>query len=119
MTDEQWQKRLSRNAIFVAIAGRDAVGLAAGIDGEEAGSAELVSMWVDPAVRRDGVGTRLISAVADWAAASGFRTLGLWVVEGNKTAEDAYVRSGFSRTGKRQLVRPAEPAMEFEMSRAV
>ena len=119
MTDEQWRKRVSRSATFVATAGGAAVGLAAGIDGEEAGSAELVSMWVDSSRRREGVGTRLITAVADWAAASGFKILALWVVEGNQAAEEAYVRSGFSRTGRRQAVRFEEPDIELEMARAL
>ena len=96
-----------------ATAGGAAVGLAAGIDGEMAGSAELVAMWVDPGRRREGLGTRLISAVAYWAAACGFKTLARWVAEGNQAAENAFVRSAFGRTGRRQVVRLDEPDVEF------
>ena len=96
-----------------ATAGGTAVGLVAGIEGEVAGSAELVSMWVDPGRRREGVGTRLISAVADWAAACGFKTRALWVAAGNQAAANAYIRSAFSRTGRRQVVLLDEVDMEF------
>ena len=93
-----------------ATAGGAAVGLTAGIDGEMAGSAELV---FDPGRRREGLGTRLISAVAYWAAACGFKTLARWVAEGNQAAENAFVRSAFGRTGRRQVVRLDEPDVEF------
>jgi GNAT superfamily N-acetyltransferase len=95
----------------------DVVGTAGGIADPTGQFGELVSMWVVPPWRGKGVGARLIEEVAGWAASIGFREVRLWVVDGNHVAERSYARSGFARTGRRQPVRPGEPAMEIEMAR--
>jgi GNAT superfamily N-acetyltransferase len=116
--EARWRSRLAGAAMFAAIVGRRAVGLAGGLASQE-GGAELVSMWLAPAWRGTGVAAQLIEAVAEWAASSGFGSLDLWVVEGNLRAERAYAKSGFVRTGRAQAVREDEPAMELQMARAL
>lgn len=75
------------------------------------GSVELVSMWVDPARRGHGVGEALVKNVVDWAAASGFDTVNLWVVRDNDGARRLYERCGFNPTGEAAPL-PADPSVE-------
>lgn len=75
------------------------------------GSVELVSMWVDPTNRGQGAGQALVHAVTDWAAASGFSTVNLWVVRDNDGARRLYERCGFSATGETAPL-PADPSVE-------
>ena len=116
LTDEEWKARLVTSAFFIG----DLDGQPAGLVGghRRDGHVELISMWVAPEARRVGLGTRLIEALVKWAAAEGYETVRLWVVEGNAAAEKAYAKSGFSRTQRRQPVREGEPEMEIEMARA-
>jgi len=116
LTDDEWKGRLTTSAFFLG----EVEGEAAGLVGSHRRDkyAELISMWVAPAFRRTGLAARLIDAVIAWAAGEGFSEVRLWVVEGNASAERAYAKSGFARTGRRQPVREGEPAMEQEMARA-
>ncbi|MGP4031144.1 GNAT family N-acetyltransferase [Pseudarthrobacter sp. 1C304] len=64
--------------------------------GQRVGCAELISMWVAPAVRGRGVATALITAVARWAAGTGAATLALSVMPENVAARRSYERNGFT-----------------------
>ena len=116
LTDDEWKSRLVTSAFFIGEVDGQPAGLVGGHRRE--GHVELISMWVAPEARRGGLGSRLIEALVDWAAAEGYEPVRLWVVEGNVSAERAYAKSGFSPTGRRQPVREGEPAMEIEMARA-
>jgi ribosomal protein S18 acetylase RimI-like enzyme len=70
---------------------------------------QLVSMWVSPQVRGQGLADRLITAVCDQARAEGAAEIGLWVTLTNPRARAFYLRAGFQPTGERMLVRPEEP----------
>ncbi|AKG45454.1 acetyltransferase [Streptomyces xiamenensis] len=98
---EQWRARLdlpgSHNV--VALRGDLPVGMVRGIRGDR-GTSELRSLWVSPAARGEGVGDRLIEAVAYWARQSGATTLGLAVIPGNASAIALYRRNGFVATGE-------------------
>ncbi len=117
--EASWREGLAGRAQFVAMAADDVAGTAGGMVDASGHFGELVSMWVAPPWRGRGAGARLIEEVAGWAAAAGLKELRLWFVEGNEAAERSYLRSGFTRTGRRQPVRPGEPAMEVEMSRGL
>jgi len=117
LEEAEWRHRLGSRAQFIALAGPEAVGTAGGIETDA--RAELISMWVDPAARRSGVGARLVSAVVEWARSRGHSTLWLWVVEGNHAAERLYAGQGFTRTGKSQSVdgqRPTRREVEMRLS---
>lgn len=109
--DEQnWRARLARGAWFVAFAGEEPVGVAAGIVDEDApGAMQLVSMWVDPSWRGSGVAATLVEQVVAFAEE---RTteLGLWVADGNDRARQLYERLGFVATGQRQPL-PSNPSV--------
>jgi ribosomal protein S18 acetylase RimI-like enzyme len=69
---------------------------------------EIVSLWVDPAIRHQSLGRRLVDAVVSWAAEHDDQTVGLWVNERNQPAVDLYLRAGFIPTGEAQPL-PSDP----------
>ena len=113
MTEADWQRRIASGGNFLGYApelGHDApVGIVAGV-ADEAGTAQLVSMWVSPAARGHGVGAALVRAVADWAWANGHPVVHLWVTETNAAARSLYEGCGFRDSGERQS-RPSYPAL--------
>jgi GNAT superfamily N-acetyltransferase len=116
--EPQWRGRINeRSASYLAQARPDEepAGLA-GVYVED-GTADLVSMWVRPGCRGQGVGAALVEAAASWARGRGFCTLFLWVTESNPAAMRLYERCGFAVTGERQPL-PWDPAVaEIRMSR--
>lgn len=56
----------------------------------------VFSMWVEPRVRRSGVGRALIQAASDWAASWGAERVVLWVVASNEPGSRFYRRLGFT-----------------------
>jgi GNAT superfamily N-acetyltransferase len=116
LDEEEWRRRLEQRAVFLAEVLTQPVGLAAGIGGDRPGEAELISMWVVPARRGQGVGDRLVEAVLAWAVAEGFTSVGLWVAQGNARAERLYARHGFAATGRLQPMGGKRvDLLEFEM----
>lgn len=131
LPDRHWRARIAVFPQFIAWAGAEPVGLAAGYvepagdaahgdgtgpgregreDGAGAGGSwHLVSMWVSPQVRGNGIADGLVAAVSACARADGARHLTLWVTDVNGRAQAFYRRRGFRSTGRRQLVRPEEP----------
>jgi ribosomal protein S18 acetylase RimI-like enzyme len=117
-TEEQWRGRISdRSVTYVAYrpdnpepAGLAGVYVADGV-------ADVVSMWVRPSARGNGVGEALIDATADWAKARDHDSILLWVTESNTSARKLYERCGFALTGERQPL-PSDPALpEIRMRR--
>lgn len=96
--------------VYVAIDDGAWVAMAAGrwFDAER-GIAQLWGMWVDPAYRGHGLGTRLVGAVRQWASGREARFLRLGVVEGS-AAVGLYERLGFVDTGERRPLR-RDPAL--------
>lgn len=98
---ENWELQLEHLATFVAtINGRD-VGLVRGTPHEQRGDAGyLISMWVAPEARRQGVGSALIDVLVDWAKSQGWDRLLVDVGERNMPALALYARKGFGPTGE-------------------
>ncbi len=87
-----WRERLERHAAatFLALDGDETVGLVrAFIAPEDVTSAELVSMWVAPEARGQGVGRRLVAAVTEWTRDHGATGISLWVTETNAPSSSA------------------------------
>jgi len=122
-TEEGWRELAGRGrhgagASFAAVddTGRFA-GLAAGFEDDEEGppgSVHLVAMWVDPAVRRQGLGAALTAAVVGWARGRGAPEVHLWVADGNDPARALYLREGFTPTGGKAPL-PSNPSVSEEM----
>jgi ribosomal protein S18 acetylase RimI-like enzyme len=123
-TEEQWLMRITdRSVTFFGYA--DPGFLAnpldpASTEGDPAGlagvyvegrDADLVSMWVRPSARGQGVGQTLVKAAALWAQERGYPVLSLWVTETNESARRLYERCGFTSTGERQPL-PSRPDLQ-------
>ena len=125
LSDEEWIKRSERwygnGAIgFLAMeepGNGEACGLVAcyAEDSEGVLRGHVISMWVDPAFRRAGVGRMLIDALMNWAESRGLRELNLMVTSVNRGAIEFYERIGFRMSGKTGPY-PNDPAIiEYEM----
>ena len=121
-SDEEWSRRTSRwngdggDAMFLAFAEETACGLVGSyVEPENCQRAQVVSMWVDPALRRAGVGKALIDAVVEWNRSRGVREVLLLVTSVNDGAIAFYERLGFAKTGVTEQY-PNDPAIiEYEM----
>lgn len=69
---------------------------------EIAGEAELLTVAVDPAVRRQGLGRRLLAGFAAEARARGAETAFLEVAEDNTAARALYAAAGWRGSGRRR-----------------
>ena len=124
-TDAEWQQRTanltSGHAVgYLALDGDLPCGLIAAFPSEEiSGCFTVVSMWVAPTHRRNGVGTLLINGIKEWARIRNARELRLMVTSNNPSAMDFYLRNGFHPTGHTGPY-PNDPAVfEHEMLFAV
>ena len=114
--ESHWRMRLRTSTTWVAVdddgAGRGMVTMM-----QEPGSPiddrHIVSLWVAPESRRQGVGWSLLDVVRRAAADEDARTVSLWLLDGNHAAGDLFVRAGFTRTGERQVV-PRDPSQTEE-----
>jgi len=86
--------------MFAAERDGQLLGIAGGLPNEAHETAALISMWVSPEARGEGLGEQLVNAVIDWARETGHARLKLWVTVGNGSAERLYQRCGFIDTGE-------------------
>jgi ribosomal protein S18 acetylase RimI-like enzyme len=124
-TEETWRGRLAPANIAAHFGADDAAAASNGAAAPLAGLAallrepdaarperwQLVSMWVNPRARGQGLADRLITAVCEQARAEGAAEIGLWVTLRNDRARAFYRRCGFQATGEQALVRPEEPSL--------
>jgi ribosomal protein S18 acetylase RimI-like enzyme len=114
---ERWQARLTQ--VPLTLVAREGASVLGVVSGHPVGDewVELISMWVEPAARGQGVAHHLIDAVVGWAAAQGRSTF-LMVRTDNMTARKTYERAGFVDRGVPKAWRPGEPE-EHRMERPV
>jgi GNAT superfamily N-acetyltransferase len=112
LTDNEWRERLIRQGrvSLIAFLGDQPVGIAGGFV-DDAGYAEVVSMWVVPDARGRGVGDALVAEVLRWAREQNVPEARLWVTRGNDVAERLYLRHGFERNGDLRLL-PSNPCVD-------
>jgi ribosomal protein S18 acetylase RimI-like enzyme len=99
--EDSWRARLDLPGSYNLIASLDGapVGMASGVlPPDEDGVAHVISMWISPTGRGQGIGDRLMTQIEDWARAHAAHTLKLSVVEGNEKAHNLYLRSGYQDT---------------------
>jgi len=75
----------------------------------------MVGVFVDAAVRRQGVGAVLVEKVIDWARARGSAQLLIWITDGNEPALALYRRAGFRPTGVTRPSAHTPDLLESEM----
>ena len=111
-----WENMLrpEGNPFFVYEIDGEVRGLAGGFIPDQHEELHLVSMWIKPIHRGRGISDALVSHIVDWARSRNANRLILECTEGNRHAEDLYVRHGFRRTG-RSSTRERDGATEFEM----
>ncbi|TDE34277.1 GNAT family N-acetyltransferase [Nonomuraea mesophila] len=105
---DKWAERLKNPGSRWWVAERDGtdVGLVCVLL-EDAG-AHLLSMWVAPEARGQGVGSRLVDTAVEWASSTGAEEIGLWAVDQNHAARALYARKGFTPSG-RVMALPSNP----------
>ena len=119
--DSHWTELARRSeqadtmVIYAAVDGDRWLGMAAGEWYEpERGIARLWGMWVDPPLRKLGVGERLVDAVRGWAAGHGARFVRVGAVTGDADPSAFYERLGFVRTGETGALR-TDPTRSFNV----
>lgn len=116
---ELWTERAAAasvggsTAIFLAFAGSDVVGVAGAFqpDGEPL-ARRIYGVWVEPALRGQGLGGRLVETVLAWSDAAGAEHTELWVNESNIPAMRLYDSLGFRDGGRQQPMRSNETVTE-------
>lgn len=113
-----WRKRLARNDAVTLVSEQDdgvAIGLVTGaIDDDFVDIGWLLSTWVNPMMRGNGVAGQLIDEVIAWSRLQNCTSIHLQVTDGNISAERAYEKCGFRRTGT-TILRERDNVTEFEM----
>src|SRR5579863_7100210 len=106
LTDADWMERSKRwdgetGILYLAMDSGVACGMAGSfLSPEDASCAQLISMWIAPSHRKQGVGRLLVQEVLSWARQRGARVLQLMVVSSNQPAIGFYQGLGFAFTGQ-------------------
>lgn len=122
---ELWLERVvasasgSQRAMFLAFdgdgdgdgEGAACVGLVGCVEDDLGADKQVVSMWVAPTHRGNGVAAPLLEAALQWARQVGARRVGLWVTRDNDRARRFYERAGFTVTGDVQPL-PSDPCKD-------
>ena len=104
---EGWNRQLEQLPTFVATAGGSDVGLVRAAPHDHFPDAGFViSTWVAPEARGQGIGSALLDAVAQWARTKGWARLLLDVGEQNAPAIALYTRQGYVPNGTIGTLRP-------------
>lgn len=109
--EDGWRERLGageRVTLLAELEGRPVgmtVGAPAGEDERVDDAAMMLSMWVEPESRGQGVAGGLTSALVEWSRAEGYATLVLWVYDAAPRAAAFYRRAGFGATGRVEVFR--------------
>ena len=103
-SQDDWLRRISQGANFLVYTGGPGSAPAGIVGAFEPlpHTAELVSMWVHPQARGQGVGRALVETILQWAHHEGHNFVHLWVTETNDPARCLYERCGFALTGERK-----------------
>lgn len=111
--ESSWRARLEQQAAatFLAIDSHETVGLVRTfVTPEDVTTADLVSMWVAPHARGQGVGRQLVAAVVEWVRHHDATSVQLWVTETNAAARRLYESCGFVLSGRRRTL-PSDPLL--------
>ncbi len=105
-SEERWRRRLTEVPFnVIAYVDADPVGIASGTSPNEDGAAELISMWVAPFARGQGIADALVDAVVRWASEENVEELSADVMEDNDRARAFFARRGFADRGRIEMPR--------------
>lgn len=85
----------ARNKGFIAHRGAERVGSIFCMEGDRPDRAKLRVFWVEPEVRRAGLGQRLIDACLGFARDAGYHEIELFTLASQVEARRLYARAGF------------------------
>lgn len=113
---DDWAREIAANLAHLEA---DSFSLVAELDGRFAGScfvvapgrdddlgpevAELVAIYIEPALWRSGVGTSLMVAAAERVAERGYAQMSLWTFTANRRALAFYESLGWARDGTERI----------------
>ena len=106
LDEDGWRGRLAagdRVTLLAEVEGRSVgmiVGAPAGEDERVDDAAMMLSMWVEPESRGQGVADALVAALVGWSRQQGYERLVLWVYDAAPRAAAFYRRAGFVSTGR-------------------
>ena len=109
-----------RHRLLVAVASDLVVGFAAHAPAEDedldpAGTAELITLLVDPAHARAGHGSRLLAATVDLLREDGFGTLISWVFEADEVTRTFLGSAGWAPDGTARTLDMGEPIRQIRL----
>lgn len=103
LTDDEWRRRLSANAVFVAFVDGEPVGIM-GLMPQSSSKARhratVIMVYVRQSMRGKGLASKLLSVLAAHASGQGIRQLELTVSATNPNAIALYQRAGFTEFGR-------------------
>ena len=106
-TDDVWKERIAQGAAgedaatLLALRGEEGLGLVSAFrDDAEREVFDVFGMWVAPAVRRTGLGRRLLEEIERWIAASGGTEVRLSVTNAATPAQRLYESAGYEPDGR-------------------
>ncbi|TMR06770.1 GNAT family N-acetyltransferase [Actinomadura soli] len=109
-----------RHRLLVAVASDLVVGFAAHAPAEDpdldpAGTAELITLLVDPPHARAGHGSRLLAATADLLREDGFATLTTWTFEDDEVTRTFLGSAGWAPDGTARTLDMGEPVRQIRL----
>jgi GNAT superfamily N-acetyltransferase len=108
----------ARGAFWLVRGDGDVVG-SVGVERLSSDAAELHRLYLDAALRGQGLGRALVEAVLGWCRTEGLRHLVLWSDTRFDRAHALYERMGFRRTGERELPGDVNQTREYRYERPV
>ena len=123
--DSVWQERAIAGATGRdqitggAVSGERTVGMtvALGRSGPDLAVVPVVSVFVAPSERRQGVAVLLLSVAEVWARDHGAFRTSLWVEEENAPARSFYASTGYIRTPDRQQMPASSGTWEIRLEK--
>ena len=73
-------------------------------DADEPNAFELWGIYVEPLMKRQGIGSQLVRFCEEIAKARGYTEIVLWVLEKNQSGRDFYEKLGYVADGKRNYI---------------
>jgi len=105
----------------IAVAGDRTVGMTVALGRPHGGTevVPIVSVYVSPSVRRNGVGKRLLDVAEQWVRDRGASRTSLWVEEKNEPARGFYESTGYLPTGDRQQMATSPRTWEVRLEKSL
>jgi GNAT superfamily N-acetyltransferase len=120
--DEWWVDLIKQAAVhpqallLVAEVEADPVAMLFGRLDDETQLLDIGSVWVDPEMRRRGIGKRLVDAALTWALGRSAVRAELWVTPGNEAALRLFEQFEFTPTGDSEPLRNGSALQVIKMT---